>query len=1008
MKIYLNGNEISANVLSSENAVLDETLDTFSFFFLNDDPTPIEPMTSVVVEENGSVRNYVVTADDAERFSLVKEIYKHSLSCTENTRKLSKYLVRNSVFSQPKERFKTFYSNFAWSEYELTIDGDDRYYGFHTMNTFGSLRLASPQRVNLTAREKVARAFLELSLQVAVSEANNGTGNQDAVSHNDLRNMGEVLALIDNASPNMSYNDMVLHYDLGGETHNEIISVANFNEEEEAPYIAQLINQGATNLYIDLDGNQFFTNATQHTGGKHIPFYSLQIKLRLEVYWYSAYDILELLLQRHRKTHTVGGGEISNADPYVLPSSGELYELLNNTIAPDFTFTQCTLYEAVADVFRLFDAIFTMDGNNVLGIVYFNDRGDEIAPKLTGLASALGEERYNNGLVSFYQDARTEEHFPQGDNYAPARTAEIGIPDKGDHCFVLPHEIQAINKVVLNCTLKAGGVVSIDPLSGLPSQFTTIYVSNYPLDITHNVVEKSIWSSYLPTTDKLQYADNYLLRQNNTIYYTKGDNKIEIAYSLKTAWGYTYYAFGAALASSTMRQLGLEAQFTNSTNPFPYCFYEPSSPNCNLPSWNEVKMRVEYLTSVNGKLKIESVTDKYEGEMLIDQSNGAVDLNKLGLNILGLSLKMGEPTLNASIRVTTWEDRVKPGQTIAYQGATWVANSCNYLSLGNGYFKGSVAFVKNYNELSLRKSILREKRLTNISAELTQKSEETLVEYCYFSTSHAPAQEVCSFDAEVFNYCIANSFGVDTPIKSLDYGVIEGTNPEAPYIYLPTIRYGAGNMVCFEMSFDNPIVAGIMTDESPDDKDPDPATHSWFGTQVYYSSYVAYADEDGFMGKCSVSYCFNAKGDFDATFPKVSYPNRAFLIEDFEFHKQPNEVFALNYEIAFLPLDQAKDFVGSAFINENFLVSGKTRKRKLCVYQGEEPYSVLDTMGKGTRYEITDITHSSGEIVITHNAGGDTEHWAICDERGKILFASNSPAVGYEKRLYFALRNSRI
>ena len=124
--------------------------------------------------------------------------------------------------------------------------------------------------------------------------------------------------------------------------------------------------------------------------------------------------------------------------------------------------------------------------------------------------------------------------------------------------------------------------------------------------------------------------------------------------------------------------------------------------------------------------------------------------------------------------------------------------------------------------------------------------------------------------------------------------------------------------------------------------------------------------------------------------------------------KQPNEVFALNYEIAFLPKEQNRDFIGSAFINDNFLVSGKPKRKKLYVWHSEEPYSVLDTEGRGTKLAVTGVAQSGGEITFTHEEGEATSYWAICDERGNILFASNSECATTYKRVYFALRNSRL
>ena len=833
-------------------------------------------------------------------------------------------------------------------------------------------------------------------MKLQVARANKGeyrNATYNAVSLNNIHSLQELKNAFPDqfqGTPPLSFNLPLIHYTLNGQ-HSENVSITRFNEEIEFPRVIELINMGATDIYIDFGGAQPFNYATQYPNlGQHMPFYSIQLRVKVETYYYSAYDILDLLRERAVKTHNVGGSLISLDYPYNLPASGELYELLNNTIAPNFTFTQNTLFECVSEVFRLFDATFSLDGDNNLDIVYFNEWGERRNVQITGANSALGEERYINGLTSFYQDARVNEKFPHGENiYALSRADDIGIPDQGNHHFVTPHNIQSIVNAELLTTIEIGGVVEY--YQGSPLSFVTYHLSNYPLNITSGIIEQNIWSGYLAVDGVFSTTEN---KQNNTVYFAQGDNKVQLAYSYKDEWGGTHYSFGNMILVALMRQLGMNGQFdSNCLN-----LITPSSSN---PDWGEVYMRVEYLTTVNGKVRVESATNKFEGEMVIDQTSGAVDLNKLGLNILGLSYRMGEPALGISYKATSWENRIKPGQTILYDNSVWVANSCQYTSLGNGYHQGKISFVKNYNELALRKTLLREKRMSNIAQNLVLKSEDTLIEYCYFSSYSSPESQVSCFSRSVLGECLANSLGGNSStIKTLDHAILYHNNK---YVYLPTIRYGAGNMVCFEMTFDSPISAGISTN-------PNNET-GWFGTEGFYSKYVPYADEDGYMDECSIGLIYNASGSFDYAFPQVTYnPNTACSIAQFKVYKQPNEVFALNYEIAFLA-DNENDFVGTAFINDNFLVNGYQRKKELRLYYSNEPYSVLDTKGKGNYVSCGLNSYNAGldhtELVFSHS---EVEgYWAICDNQGNILFASNNLNVAHdEKRLYFALRRERL
>ena len=134
-------------------------------------------------------------------------------------------------------------------------------------------------------------------------------------------------------------------------------------------------------------------------------------------------------------------------------------------------------------------------------------------------------------------------------------------------------------------------------------------------------------------------------------------------------------------------------------------------------------------------------------------------------------------------------------------------------------------------------------------------------------------------------------------------------------------------------------------------------------------------------------------------------------------YKQPNEIFALNYAICFLPRNADRDFLGSEFINKNFLVDGLIKERKLYIHVSNNyRYSVLDTKAHGEIYEeVNAVTYISGnyasiEFAYDPFVGYDVYSWAIADEDGNILFASNNGGNGgYNyKRIYFKGNRDRL
>lgn len=1023
MKIYINNVLQKTEILPSNTPTLDETLETFSFALIsNTNPIPLAPMQKVDVDflgDGSEIAHFYIVSDSVETYSLNPLRYKHNISCIQNTRELSKHLVRNSVFTQPSYLEKGSYNatNRRGNNSNISYDGHQ------TWNEMGipSLNWAS-EPLTLDSKEKIKKAYIKVSFQFVT---NNTTGvgflnplytNAQSISDILENTSNRYSSLTFNGSPVLAYKDannqdqtQVLDY-----SFNDLI-----NKKIELPEVKELADEGANNfkLQFQVDDytapllNAIFDNTVVDDNGL-IVFYMLQMEIIAETYYYTTYDLLELLIKRQQKIDSKN----QNALPlFLLPEENdnpELYNLLKNTIAPNFTFTQLTMYECVAEVFRLFDAIFTMDEDGILGIEYFNDLSKEnIIPRITGRNLSLGEDKYTNGLVSYYQDARKEVVFPNNRKFAPIRSEELGVPEAQDHSFIVPHNIQSIIK----CELQLGMIYLT--YNGSEIQAT----GDFTLDISRWVVSDDVWS-VLDTGD---FSDtdktDRLVKQANSVIYTPGDNKIKLAYFYKNSWGGQSKAVLKNLIDSALvRMAGCNGSTNLHAND---SIYSSSGTN-----WRDVYMRLRYFATLNGEAKIHSLTNKYEGETLIDQANGAVDLNKLGLNMLGLALKLGNPTLNATHRITTWEKRIKQGQLYEYQGRLWVANVVNY-TFFKGMIQGKVSFVQNFNALSLRTQLLREKRMTNISQQLTQKSEEVITDYIYFSSKEpfylGFQDEEIRFKTEYLSDFLRDSFDIVGPFSCV--GDVITYNPEAILnhfifgaTYIPLVKYGSGNTINFEVSYEHPMNAGNKTD----------VTTNW-ATTSYFTSHALYTDNVGFLDTICVK-APTKESDYDHDFPYVKAVDETsqegdyyFLIKDLQICKQPNEIFALNYQLAFLPLPNREltDFIGSAFINNNCFVNdmSKVIDRTLYIYFKEEKSSVLDTKFGDyiARRKITNVqTYRVGhttELEFTFQTLGNslknkTISWAVCDENENVMFASNekSELTNTNVSIWFMSRLSRL
>ena len=80
----------------------------------------------------------------------------------------------------------------------------------------------------------------------------------------------------------------------------------------------------------------------------------------------------------------------------------------------------------------------------------------------------------------------------------------------------------------------------------------------------------------------------------------RGSNKVDVSYAGKTTWqGLTYYALGTllAFAKSLIRGAQVNVAYDTSFN----------------EDWKSVKMRVTYISTIDGKVQQESIKNKYKG-----------------------------------------------------------------------------------------------------------------------------------------------------------------------------------------------------------------------------------------------------------------------------------------------------------------------------------------------------------------------------------------------------------
>ena len=1009
--------EISPTLVKTK----DTTNDSFSCVLkVNQTRMPYKPMTPFKIVDDEKTTIMWIINDSVAVFSLNPESYKHSLTLVQYRYFLNKHLIRNTVFNQPRNKKIKLFSSisnwlFATTNYlAYQVSGD---------NTTSFPEYWSDSFV-MNGHMKIRSLEIKTSMYACFGDA-----------------MGRViLQKINQVDPqyNAELNEYAVVYIIDRSNNNRItspINIINFNNEvNQEPYIDELNEYLSVHPFANLAvkyevvgtpvGRETSTfvrvidgSLSEQTNTKY-KVLTYQIEFDLEVYYYTMYDVIDTLLKQYKLESQLGN---KRELLFNLPRNGELYDLLNSTYPPDtLSFTQATWYEALTEIFRFYDAGFWFDENKVLNIEYYNQLDKQISLKATGIQMNHSDKNYNNGRVAYYQNALQTIKF----NKMQTRSKDLGVPSQNSYGIVLPKPIYDLEKLTLYCA----GNFSVPCLGDLREVVAYGSIDLIELDLTPFILNKDYWAT-LPSTKNIGDALTTIDYQTTRLYFERGGNFINVSSFTTNYNNTTKQALDSIKRCAFARFFGFERKIDDVGDNFVY----PGPLNYLDQFFN-----IEYITLLNGRSQIETVDFKYEGEEIANQSNGGVDLGKLGLSMFAESLKDGEPMLTASCEITEWENKPVEGDYIVYNGSKWIANVINYTILPNGKQKCSIEFSKNFNLLALRTKSDREKRLTNISNELSIVSEDNYIDYIYLSDDLddivSLAQNI-GIDYTVLRGMLNMTFihqpatfqnidmaGIDTFDKSMS-GI-------ASSIQIPLIKYGSGNCICFEMQFDHPNNAGNQLIETP--------SGAWYDTS-YFSKATLYTDALGWADIFNIHF-LETNPNYISRYP-IYLPSGIIersSITNLHYYKKPNEIFALNYEWCFLPYPSKINsiFIGSAFIEDNALINleiSKTKEFYLYITDDNDSfiYSIMDLKGYHSYEEKPNPikVRISAYPVNTNIIGLDiwlldeesestitAKTWSICDQNGNIYFACNNEHTfkgidateDHETHLYFVTTQKRI
>ena len=685
---------------------------------------------------------------------------------------------------------------------------------------------------------------------------------------------------------------------------------------------------------------------------------------------------------------------------YNLPTEGEFYEILKNTIAPNLTFTQCNLFECLEQIFMYLDGYPVLTQDNQLDIRYFNDNnGNIVDSKESDMKMAMSESRFVNGFITDFQNAELNNvlTYPSKNTFSSIQSKEIGIVDNQDN-YIMRVDNPIYN---LRSVKVATDTISISYYDGSNATWYDLS-SNKGIEIVNNIYPEDLYINLDNLDPTSVLLEDIAPCKQNCLIYNQKSKEIEVGSTYQNLWA-KIYVLPNVVISSIRKFFGLYyAPLDGSA----YLTAVKTTPDFKTP-YTDLKYQIEYETLANGRLLIEGTENKYDGVERLDIGQGASDIMKTGLNLLGMSLKTGVDTLVRTEKFAKGEDKIKVGSIYYENGDKYIATKVDECVFSDFVFQ-TIQYTKNFNKLSQFIALDQKKRFNEIDNSLTLRSEDVYKEYLYFSLNkvdsatlsdiHFVRSLVWSGINETFKLNPTNTTKID--FATCNTSNYDGTsNSTFGNVWLPLIQYGSANALCFEMAFNSPINANSNFKH-------DDTLNAW------YSKYILYTANDGFADLINIGFYNQLKVVTTSDLPQISSEMissaNATKVGEFtnlNYFKKQNETFAMNYELLCLPYQYDEIFIGENFIKYNGLIGNSIPKMKLKLFVSDtKKYSMFDKYGLGTEIngtisvvlETLNAFTNKGQFNLhiyvndkIYQLDKNIVSWAICDENNNIYLSAN-------------------
>lgn len=495
--------------------------------------------------------------------------------------------------------------------------------------------------------------------------------------------------------------------------------------------------------------------------------------------------------------------------------------------------------------------------------------------------------------------------------------------------------------------------------------------------------------------------------QNNTLYYVRGQAEADVSRTYK-------FLLTTTTVFSEMSLKVLDRYFKAHSEIFTRFPYRNIDTDKDKFTVDKAFFTITYAPLIDTLVESTKNIDSDEGLLsVIDgQGGNVIDLTRYGRNLLGKAKRIGNDELIIDCNEKAFTSVLQPldkiGDYVVYKTELQVMTKVKPSESDDvNWYKARYYLTKNYNSISSKVSLAREKRIYNIP--LTgYNTIIPLREKVYFGYTN---QERVYADDENLKKTITH-YMIETltnevehkPIDSLKITTNNTTGIQLRTFVLPAVGFGAGNTLNLIAKFYDNYSAGLSLDLTSN-------IFNWIGgKKVAYNPYVNDNGEVSRFQAIQFGYSTNFSGDYAKVRPIVGNGETFFTVNSDEasYNKDRAESISIQkiYEFTEKNLISGKNKVriGTALLAKNNAINANIPVLMLykdCPdkyinsdtqqYYGEGTYVgyVKDTLTYGLKYEAVTGGYTAKRWITPKTENTTYNNIVIADTFGRIYLAAS-------------------